>query len=217
MSTLSNDKLVEALNWRYAVKKFDAAKKIDEKTWSALEDSLVLTPSSYGLQPWKFLIVTNQEIKQKLTAVSWNQKQVEDCSHLVVFVVKEKMDEGHVQKFIEQTAKVRGIDPTTLEGFKKMMVGDVVNGTRGQNSFEWATRQAYIALGNFMTSCAVLGVDTCPMEGIDPVKYDEILNLKESGWKTVVACPAGFRSADDKYEKLKKVRFDTNDLIVNVK
>ncbi len=217
MGNISNDLLIESLNWRYAVKKFDAERKIDEKTWSALLDSLVLTPSSYGLQPWKFLIVTNLEKKQQLTAVSWNQKQVEDCSHLVGFVVKEKMDEDHVQKFIEQTAKVRGIDSTTLEGYKKMMVGDVVNGPRGKNSFEWASRQAYIALGNFMTSAAVLGVDTCPMEGIDPQKYDEILGLTGSGWKTVVACPAGFRSAEDKYEKQKKVRFETNDLIVNIK
>jgi len=217
MGNMTNEKLIESLNWRYAVKKFDANKKIDEKTWSALEDSLVLTPSSYGLQPWKFLIVTNPEKKQQLTAVSWNQKQVEDCSHLVVFVVKEKMDEEHVQKFIEQTAKVRGIDAQSLEGYKKMMVGDVVNGPRGKNSFEWASRQAYIALGNFMTSAAVLGVDTCPMEGIDPAKYDEILGLVGSGWKTVVACPAGYRSPEDKYEQLKKVRFDTKDLIVNVK
>lgn len=217
MGNMTNEQLIESLNWRYAVKKFDANKKIDEKTWSALLDSLVLTPSSYGLQPWKFLIVTNLEKRQQLTAVSWNQKQVEECSHLVVFVVKEKMDEDHVQKFIEQTAKVRGIDAQSLDGYKKMMVGDVVNGPRGKNSFEWASRQAYIALGNFMTSAAVLGVDTCPMEGIDPAKYDEILGLVGTGWKTVVACPAGYRSVEDKYEKMKKVRFDTQDLIVNIK
>jgi nitroreductase len=216
MESIKNEKLIEALNWRYAVKKFDNTKKIDEKSWNALEDSLVLTPSSYGLQPWKFLIVTDKSVMQKLTAVSWGQKQVEDCSHLVVFVVKEKMDEEHVSKFIETTAAVRGVDPTTLDGYKKMMIGDVVNGPRGKVSFEWAARQAYIALGNFMTSCAVLGIDTCPMEGIDPVKYDEILGLTNSGWRTVVACPAGYRAADDKYSGAQKVRFKNSDLIKKI-
>lgn len=216
MEPIKNEKLIEALNWRYAVKKFDNTKKIDEKTWNALEDSLVLTPSSYGLQPWKFLVLTDKSVMQKLTPVSWGQKQVEDCSHLVVFAVKEKMDEAHVQKFIDQTAKVRGIDAASLDGYKKMMIGDVVNGPRGQVSFEWAARQAYIALGNFMTACATLGVDTCPMEGIDPSKYDEILGLKGTGWKTVVACPAGYRSNDDKYASAKKVRFDNKDVIQKI-
>jgi nitroreductase len=216
MDPIKNEKLIEALNWRYAVKKFDNTKKIDEKTWNALQDSLVLTPSSYGLQPWKFLIVTDKSIMQKLTPISWGQKQVEDCSHLVVFAVKEKMDEAHVQSFIERTASVRGIDPATLDGYKKMMNGDVVHGPRGQVSFEWAARQAYIALGNFMTSCAVLGVDACPMEGIDPVKYDEVLGLTGSGWKTVVACPAGYRAADDKYATAKKVRFDSSVVVKKI-
>ena len=216
MEPIKNEKLIEALNWRYAVKKFDNTKKIDEKTWNALEDSLVLTPSSYGLQPWKFLVLTDKSVMQKLTPVSWGQKQVEDCSHLVVFAVKEKMDEAHVQKFIDQTAKVRGIDAASLDGYKKMMIGDVVNGPRGLVSFEWAARQAYIALGNFMTACATLGVDTCPMEGIDPSKYDEILGLKGTGWRTVVACPAGYRSEDDKYASAKKVRFDNKDVIKKI-
>jgi nitroreductase len=210
---MNEQNLIEALNWRYAVKKFDANKTINEKTWKALEESLILTPSSYGLQPWKFIVITDLATKQKLTPVSWNQKQVEDCSHMVVFAVKEKMDEAHVQSFIEATAKVRGIDASTLEGYKKMMVGDVVNGARGKVSFEWAARQAYIALGNFMTSCAMIGVDTCPMEGIDPAKYDEILGLVGSGWKTVVACPAGYRAADDKYASAKKVRFPSEKVI----
>jgi len=210
---MNEQNLIEALNWRYAVKKFDATKTIDGNLWKALEESLVLTPSSYGLQPWKFIVITDLATKQKLTPVSWNQKQVEDCSHMVVFAVKEKMDEAHVESFIEATAKVRGIDASTLEGYKKMMIGDVVNGARGKVSFEWAARQAYIALGNFMTSCAMVGVDTCPMEGIDPAKYDEILGLTGSGWRTVVACPAGYRSADDKYASAKKVRFEHDQVI----
>jgi nitroreductase len=216
MEAIKNEKLIEALKWRYATKKFDASKKIDAQTWNALEDSLVLSASSYGLQPWKFLVVTDKSVMQKLTPVSWGQKQVEDCSHLVVFAVKEKMDEEHVTRFIEATAKVRGIDPASLDGYKKMMIGDVVVGPRSKVAFEWAARQAYIALGNFLTSCAVLGVDTCAMEGIDPIKYDEILGLTNSGWRTVVACPAGFRDNEDKYAHAPKVRFPNSEVIKKI-
>jgi nitroreductase len=214
MKVLTNEALLETLEWRYATKKFDSSKKIDEKTWKTLEQALILTPSSYGLQPWKFIIVENQELKEKLKTASWNQSQVTDCSHHVVFAVKEKMDEEHITKFIEQTAKVRGQDISTLEGYKKMMIGDLVNGPRSHVISEWAARQAYIALGNFMTAAATLGVDACPFEGIEPLKYDEILGLTGSGWKTVCACPAGYRSADDKYAGAKKVRFDLSDLVI---
>ena len=214
MNELKTEKLIEALEWRYATKKFDATKKIDEKTWASLEKALILTPSSYGLQPWKFIIVQNQLIKDQLKAVSWNQTQVSDCSHHVVFVIKEKMDEAHITHFIEQTAKVRDMDASTMDGYKKMMIGDLVQGPRSKVISEWAARQAYIALGNFMTAAALVGVDTCPLEGIDPVKYDEILGLSDTGWKTVCACPAGFRAEDDKYASAKKVRFDASEVIV---
>lgn len=215
MTKLSNADLIANLEWRYATKKFDPSKKIDKKTWETLEQALVLTPSSYGLQPWKFIIVEDMETRKKLQAASWNQSQVTDCSHHVVFVIKEKMDEEHISKFIEQTAKVRNQDISTLEGYKKMMIGDLVNGPRAEVITEWAARQAYIALGNFMTAAAVLGVDTCPFEGIEPKKYDEILGLAGSGWKTVCACPAGYRAEDDKYAQAKKVRFSANDLIIH--
>ena len=216
MQNLTSEKLIESLQWRYATKKFNQAKKIDYTTWSSLEKALVLSPSSYGLQPWKFIVVQDQAIKESLKAVSWNQSQVADCSHHVVFVIKEKMDEGHINHFIEQSAKVRGIEASSLDGFKKMMIGDLVMGPRSHVITEWAARQAYIALGNFMTSAAVLGVDTCPLEGIDTAKYDEILGLVGSGWKSVVACPAGFRAEDDKHASVPKIRFDSSELIVHM-
>ena len=125
------------------------------------------------------------------------------------------MDDEHITHFINQTAKVRNLDPASMDGYKKMMIGDLVNGSRSNVISEWAARQAYIALGNFMTSAAVIGVDTCPLEGIDTAKYDEILGLKGSGWKVVVACPAGYRASDDNYSGSKKVRFDSKDLIVH--
>jgi nitroreductase len=215
MQNLSPEKLIQSLEWRYATKKFDPSKKISQKTWEQLEQALILTPSSYGLQPWKFIIVEDNALREKLKAASWYQSQVTDCSHHVVFAIKEKLDEAHIDQYIHQIAKIRGQEVTSMEGFKKMMIGDLVTGPRGKVIAEWAARQTYIALGNFMTAAAVLGVDTCPLEGIDPVKYDDILGLTGSGWKVVVACPAGYRADDDKYSSTKKVRFDAKDVIVH--
>lgn len=216
MRSLENHNLLEGLQWRYATKIFDATKKIDEYTWQTIEETLVLTPSSYGLQPWKFLVITDKAVMQKLTAASWGQKQIEECSHLVVFTAKEKLDEAYLDHYIASIAKTRGIDPKTMDGLKKMMLGDIVNGPRSAQSFEWAARQCYIALGNLMTSAALLGLDTCPMEGIQPDKYDEILNLRGTGFKTVMACPVGFRSDSDKYKDMKKVRFCKDELIKKI-
>ncbi len=214
MGNISESNLIDSLNWRYAVKKFDSSRAISDKTWNALEDSLILTPSSYGLQPWKFMVIRDLELRKKLTAVSWGQKQVEDCSHLVVFLMKEKLDEAHIDHYLKSMAEIRGGSVEALAGFKKMLLGDLITGGRSKIITEWAARQIYISLGNFMTSAAVLGVDTCPMEGIDPQKYDEILGLTNSDYKTVVACPAGYRASDDKYAQMKKVRFSKEELII---
>jgi nitroreductase len=213
MKPISTTALLDALTWRYATKKFDPTKVISPETWSALEDSLVLTPSSYGLQPWKFLVVTSPELKEKLKPLSWNQAQVTDCSHYVVFTIKKNLSAADVDRFVERTAEVRSVPVDSIAGYRNMMVSDVVNGARSFNVNEWATRQTYIALGNFMTSAALVGVDTCPMEGIEPVNYDKVLNLSEVGYATVVACAAGYRAEDDKYAELAKVRFAKSEMV----
>jgi nitroreductase len=214
MKKIKGNELLESLEWRYATKKFDSTKKIDAATWDVLEKTLILTPSSYGAMPYKFIIVQDQYLKNELMAASFNQAQVADCSHHVVFVAKEKMDTTHLKKYIDHTASVRGIPSEALAGFEKMMVSQLVDKMSPEQSFKWATNQTYIALGNFMTAAAVLGVDSCPMEGINPAKYDEILGLTGSGWKTVSACPVGYRASDDKYSEAKKVRFEARDLII---
>lgn len=213
MTTTTPTSLLDALQWRYATKKFDAAKKIPAADWGALEQALILTPSSYGLQPWKFVVVTDPAIKAKLRPVSWNQPQIEDCSHLVVFLAKEDITEADVDRFVTRIAEVRGATPESLNGYKGFMMGDLVNGPRHAIIGEWAARQAYIALGNFMTSAALLGIDTCPIEGLDPAKYDEILGIKGTGYRTLASCPAGYRSTEDKYASVPKVRFEATDLI----
>jgi nitroreductase len=210
------NELLTVLNWRYATKVFDATKKIPADTWDALEKSLVLTPTSYGLQPYKFLVVENPAVRAALLPHSWGQKQVVDASHYVVFLARTDMKEADVDKFINRTLAVRNLPAGSLDAYRGMMLGDVVNGPRGKAAHEWAARQAYIALGNAMTAAAILGVDACPMEGIAPGEYDKILKLESTGYKTVVALALGYRAASDKYALLAKVRYEVKDLIQHI-
>ena len=205
--------LLDALQWRYATKVFDATKKIPADVWSALEKALVLTPTSYGLQPYHFLIVQDAAKRAALLPNSWGQKQVVDCSHFIVFTARTEMTEADVDKLISRTIELRKLPAASLDAYRGMMLGNVVNGPRGKAAHEWAARQCYIALGNLMTAAAVLGVDACPMEGINPLEYDNILGLGGTGYKTVVALALGYRAASDKYASLAKVRYETSELV----
>jgi nitroreductase len=212
MSNPSNQ-LLNALAWRYATKVFDATKKIPADVWAALEKALVLTPTSYGLQPYQFLVVQNPAVRAALLPHSWGQKQVVDCSQFIVFTARTEMKEADVDKLIRRTVALRKLPADALNAYRGMMLGDVVNGPRGKVAHEWAARQCYIALGNLMTAAAVLGVDACPMEGLAPAEYDQVLKLDGSGYKTVVACALGYRAANDKYAGLAKVRYEAADLV----
>ncbi len=214
---MTNEQLLESLNWRYATKVFDPAKKIPADTWQTLEHALVLTPTSYGLQPYKFLVINNPAKRAELLPHSFNNKsQVMDASHLVVFAARTKLAEADVDYWIQRLAEGRNISSESLSAYRGRMLGDVVNGPRGKIAHEWATRQAYIALGNLMTCAAVLKIDACPMEGINPSEYDRILNLSNSDYATVVACALGYRSSQDKYANAAKVRFETKELVQQI-
>ncbi|HWB04725.1 MAG TPA: NAD(P)H-dependent oxidoreductase [Verrucomicrobiales bacterium] len=208
MATFPPAALVDALTFRYATKRFDAARRIDAETWNALEQSLVLTPSSFGLQPWRFLIITDPVVREELVAHTWKQRQVADCSHLVVMAVRKTVDEEYIDRFVARTAEVRGVAVESLAGYRRMLAGST-----DAMTVEWAAKQAYIALGQFMLAAAMLGVDTCPMEGFLPNKYDEVLGLEREGLTTAVLCPAGYRAADDKYASIAKVRWAAEDVI----
>lgn len=214
--TNKSTELLSALQWRYATKVFDPARKIPDDVWRALEKALVLTPTSYGLQPYKFLVVQTPATRQALLLQSWGQKQVVDCSHYVVFLGRTEMTEADVDKFVKRATEVRNLSPDSLTGYRKMMIGDVVHGPRGKAAHEWAARQVYIALGNLMTSAAILAVDACPMEGIAPAEYDKILKLEGTGYKTVVACALGYRAATCKYASVPKVRYEVAELVQHV-
>ena len=208
--------LLAQLNWRYAVKKFDATRKIAPELWSTLEQALVLTPSSFGLQPWKFIVVTDAAVKQQLVPVSWGQTQPADCSHHIVFAVRKALAEKDVDQFIGSIVATRGGTAESLKGYRDMMAGFAGKAAKEGWLREWAIRQVYIALGNLMTSAAVLGVDTCPMEGIEPAAYDKILGLVGTEFETVVACAAGYRAADDNYAQLAKVRVAASEVIEHI-
>lgn len=212
---MSNQKLImNALQARYAVKKFDAQKKIPEADWTVLKESLRLCPSSYGLQPWKFFIIENPEMRQKLREVSWNQSQVTDCSHFVVLAYKEKVDADFIRKNMKKIADVRGVDIDSLAGFEKAITGDLVRGPRAAQIETWAQRQVYIAMGFLLETAALLNIDATPMEGLDPAAYDKILAIEGSGWKTVAAVALGFHHPEDPFFTLKKVRFDDAEVFV---
>lgn len=205
--------ILSALNWRYACKVFDASKKIPADVWQQLEDSLVLTPSSFGLQPWKFLIIQDKELREQLVPHAWNQRQVADCSHLVVMTVPKALNTDHIDANITRMIEVRGGTADALMGFRKMVAG-FRDGMEAKGGLEqWAKLQSYIALGQFMLAASLLKVDTCPMEGFIPAKFDEILGLEATGYTTTVLCPAGYRSEDDRYAGLPKVRFESKDVI----
>lgn len=216
MSPVSASVLLTALNWRYAVKKFDRARIIPAETWRALEEALVLTPSSIGLQPWKFMVVTDPAVKARLQPAAYGQPQVADCSHFVVMAVHRDIGAAHVDRHVARMAEVRGIAVETLAKFRQMALRNLDAARAEERLDTWQTYQVYIALGTFVTSAALLGVDTCAMEGIQPEAFDEILGLKGTPYGTVIACAAGYRAADDKYATIPKVRFPADDVIVRI-
>jgi len=216
METITPARLLDALNWRYATKQFDPAKKIPSATWEALEDTLVLSASSFGLQPWRFFVVDSPAKREELVPVSWGQRQVADASHAVVFALKSPLSAADVAEHTSRTAEVRGVPRESLAGMEKMIAGFLENPPYPLELRAWAARQVYLALGNFMTSAALLGIDTCPMEGIDPASYDRILGIENSGFFTVAACAAGYRHPDDKYAALAKVRFPKSTVLHHI-
>lgn len=215
MPAVPPDAVLEQLRWRYATKKFDPARAVAPELWAKIEQAAVLAPSSYGLQPWAFVVVTDPGVRRKLHPVSWNQSQIVDASHLVVFAAKNPPTPADVDRHVARTASVRGLQPAALDGFKNMMLGSLSRMSPA-DAHNWAARQCYLALGFFLSACALAGVDACPMEGFQPEEYDEILGLKARGLGAVVVATAGYRHPDDPAAKLAKSRFEVDDVIERV-
>ncbi len=213
---MNHTNIKEALEWRYATKRYDKDKKISAPDWELLKESLRLAPSAYGIQPWQFFVIENPETREKLKAASWNQTQVTDASHYVVFIYKEKIDEAFIQKYIDEMSKLRNTPVESLDGLKNMLTQNL--GKAPEEKIRvWSQRQAYIAMGFLLQTAALLKIDATPMEGFDPSAYDKILELEGSGWKTVATVALGYRHPEDAYQNLKKVRYPEDSVFKFIK
>lgn len=214
---INNKYLIEQLKWRYAVKKFDATKKVSHEDLKTLEEALVLSPSSYGLQPWKFLVITDQKIREELRPHAWGQPQITDCSHLFVLASKTHVSEADIDEYVKRIMEVRQTDfNSDLQTLDGMMKGFRNRAETEGWMQQWTHKQTYIALGFLMASSAFLGIDSCPMEGFVPAEFDRILGLDKEGYSTAVLCPVGYRSEEDWLGKLAKVRYSADTIVKHI-
>ncbi|WP_435415723.1 NAD(P)H-dependent oxidoreductase [Polaribacter aestuariivivens] len=207
--------IIESLKWRYAVKKFNTDKHVSEKQLQTLKEAFNLTATSYGLQPLKLIIVSNKSIQKELVAHSWNQPQVLEASHLLVICVPKEYTINEVEKYFELVKQIRNTPDTILEPFKKFLKTDISSKSQ-EELFLWNKNQAYLALGNLLTVCASEKIDSCPMEGFIPEKYDEVLELNKLNLTATLVLPIGFRADDDYMKDLAKVRKPLTETIVEI-
>ncbi len=201
---------MSVLHSRYATKKFDSSRPIEGSLWDTIEQALLLSPSSYGLQPWKFVVVTDPALREQLAPHAWNQPQITTCSHLVVLCARRELGGDDVEKLMTATAQTRGIGASDLHGYASM-IGSSISNLSPEDLLNWNKRQVYVALEQLLLSCALLGVDACPMEGFVGAKFDEILGLTDV--TATVLATAGYRAPDDKYADFAKVRYAKEELI----
>ena len=205
----------ESLNWRYATKKFDNSRKLSDEQLDSLKQAFNLTPTSYGIQAMKMLIITDKKTKQDMVSMCYGQLQVKDASHVLVLAIHDEVTEKDIDAHFDNVVSIRGTSEDILSKYRKELK-DFVNSRTQKELENWCINQAYIALGNLMTVCAVEQIDSCPMEGFIPEKVDELLSLKELNLKSVLLLPVGYRSKDDMFAELKKVRKDIKETIIDL-
>lgn len=204
--------LVDSLKWRYATKQFDAKKKISHDNLDTLKEAVRLSASSYGLQPYKVLVIENAELREKLLPASYGQKQIVDASQVFVFCSFTKVGEQDVDGLLELTANANKVPKESLDEYGNMMKSKVASLSEDATRV-WTAKQTYIGLANLMAAAAELKIDSCPMEGFDAQQYDEILGLKEKGLTASVIATVGYRAAEDKYQFANKVRKPIDELV----
>ena len=208
-------KSIENLEWRYAVKKFDDQKILEEQKINILKQAFNLTATSYGLQPIKLLIIKNKSIQGKLVDHSYNQQQIVQASHLLVICIDTNLKESDVEKYFERVKEIRKTPDEIISSFREYLK-TVITEKTSQDLILWAKNQAYLALGNLLTVCANEKIDSCPMEGFIPKKYDEILGLKEKNLTSVLAVPIGYRAEDDMKTHQMKVRKKIEEIVIEI-
>ena len=206
---------IKALQWRYAVKKFDSEKILPEAKIDVLKQAFNLTATSYGLQPIRLVVVKNKELQESLKEKAMNQAQLSTASHVLVICIEDKVDKDFILNYFERVKQIRETPDEILDPFKNFLVDDF-----GKKSAEdltiWAKNQAYLVLGALLTVCATEEIDACPMEGFLPEEYDKLLELKEKNLKSVLVLPVGYRAKDDIFSSFKKVRRPEEDTIINI-
>lgn len=207
--------VLNKLNWRYATKKFDSTKKISKNDLDTLLEAARITASSYGLQPYHFFVIEDEETRMKLKKASWDQSQITDASHLLVLANKPTFDESLVDTYIDKLVEVRGVAKEDVAGYSQMMKSVLVGLTDAQKS-SWTSDQTYIVLGNLLTIAAEMEIDACPMEGFDNAQYNEILGLKDKNLNAAVVMAIGYRSEDDETQHYPKVRYSKEKLITHI-
>lgn len=205
--------LTEALHWRYATQMFDTTKKLSEEDLTILLDAARLSPSWFGLQPWKFIVVENKELREKLKAAAYNQAKVTDASHLIVFAAKNDYTEADVDTYIASSAHAQGKTPEDLAPLKEAIMGGFIANYKG-NLGAWAVNQVHIAFGFLLEAAALSGIDAGPMGGFDPKAFDEILGLEELGLHTAVIVAVGYRDETDEAITRPKSRFSLEEVVI---
>lgn len=214
-TTTTNETIIDQLNWRYAVKAYDPTKKVSNEDWATIEEALNLAPSSFGIQPYKFLVINDRQVREKLKAAAWGQSQITDASHLVVITHKKTLSDGDIEHFVDRIAEVRGVPKETLADYGNVMKGSAKKAVDNGYVETWNSRQAYIALGFLLSTAALLGVDATPMEGFDPAQFNEILGLTD--YSAVVVAAVGYRDAEhDWLAPLAKVRKPESEIIERI-
>ena len=206
---------IENLEWRYAVKRFDENKSLSDEKIEILKKAFNLTATSYGLQPIKLVVLNDRKLQQELVPYSFNQPQVGQASHVLILCIEKEVDTRYINSYFERVKQVRGTSDEVLDPFKDALVADFSNKESAEIR-EWAKNQAYLAMGNLLTICAMERVDACPMEGFLPSEYDRLLDLNSRGLTSVLVLPVGYRAEDDMFSGFKKVRRDMKDSIIDI-
>lgn len=211
---LSPDELIAAQSRRYSTKKFDPSKDIPGEHWHALEQALLLSPSSNGFQPWRFVVIADRDRREKLVAHSRGQRQVADASHLVVFQARTEVALTDIDRWVSRIGAVRGTPAEALEAQRQRLIGNWIDSPRpGFDGGEFSRNQVFIALGNFLAAAALLGIDTCPMGGFDHEAYDREPDIAGAGYRSLVLAAVGYRSQEDLNALAPKVRFPIDEVI----
>ena len=206
---------IKNANWRYATKKFDTTKKVSKEDLETLKEAIRLSASSYGLQPYKVLIIYNPELRAQLQPAAWGQSQIVDASQLLIFANITNFGDAEIDAFIKNLTETRGIPVEAVQGYADFMKSKISILPVDKRNI-WTSKQTYLAMGNLLNAAADLNVDVTPMEGFEPEKVNEILGLDKLGLNASLIATVGYRHNEDDTQHYVKVRKSNEELFINL-